>query len=102
MAVPSCSCTEKVAGSVLMQQKKTLTIVVNFNVMNVGGCCELKSNAGSENAWVWMAFDSSDGGVQQEWFALTLASKELAVQFSDAFELAKQIRRQWDTATDHG
>ena len=44
------------------------------DVVNVGGRCELKSDAGCVNARVWMAFGRSDGVPQHEWFSWLCSS----------------------------
>ena len=77
----------------MLRQEKTMKIVGNFYVVDVASYCELKPNAGSEKSWVWLASDCSDGEPKAEQLALKFATKELAVEFKDAFEEAKVLNK---------
>ena len=65
-----------------------MKIVANFYVV-AAPYCELNPNAGSDKTWVWLACDYSDGEPKTQRFALKFASKEVAVQFKEAFGHAK-------------
>ena len=59
--------------------------------------CQLVPNA-DLNAGCWQAIDCSEGEPKAVQMALTSVSKELALKFKDAFDMARLISR----ATDHG
>ena len=73
-----------------MQKKSTAETIAYFHVLSVPEHHELTSNAGNDRTWVWIAFDLSDGQPKAEWVALIHVLHELAVQFKDAFDMAKR------------
>ena len=56
-----------------------------------------------EHAWLWLAFDCSDGEPQERKLALSFASTELSMEFKDVFEcvaalgheLQRSILEKW-------
>jgi len=78
---------DRTAGRVrfLMRQEKTGKLVANHYCD-----CDLKPNKDSEKIWVWTAQDCSDGDPAVEQLALKFASAELAGQFREAWDAARQ------------
>ena len=64
-----------------------------------GPYCELKPNAGRDNTWVWKI--PGTGG-DPEYFALKVASKELALKFKGIFEGARMLNDAATAATGIG
>eukprot|EP00435_Cladocopium_sp_Y103_P066081 s648_g28.t1 len=73
----------------MMRQEKTGKIVANHYPYDYPPYCELKLNTGSDKCWVWTTMDYSEDEVQVEQFALRFKEVDLAQQFFDAFNNAK-------------
>lgn len=78
---------DPVSGRVrfLLRQEKTGKLVANHYCD-----CDLKPNKDSEKIWVWTAQDVADGDPAVEQLALKFASAELAGQFREAWDAARQ------------
>lgn len=70
----------------LMRQEKTMKCIANHVADHR---IELARNAGSDRAWMWRAFDFSDGEeLVETLFSLKFRDSELADAFQDAFQKA--------------
>jgi len=67
---------------VLMRRDKTFKICANHYISKD---MELKTNCGSDRAWVWTALDFADEEVKTETLAIRFANAENAKKFKDAF-----------------
>eukprot|EP00742_Colponemidia_sp_Colp-10_P000501 GILJ01000547.1.p1 GENE.GILJ01000547.1~~GILJ01000547.1.p1 ORF type:complete len:249 (-),score=61.69 GILJ01000547.1:62-760(-) len=74
---------------VLMRQEKTLKIVANHVVSDVGKMCVLEPNAGSDRSWMWMASDFADGVAKTEQFAARFSNSEQANKFKTNFNAVR-------------
>ena len=63
-----------------------MKIVCVFKVVVDSEYCNFLEYADTENAWLRLALDCSDGEPQVQKLALRCASTELAVEFKDVFE----------------
>ena len=77
----------------MLQEEETMKVLSNFVVQGPDPYCELKPNAGRDNTWVWKI---PGAGGDPEYFALKVASKELALKFKGIFEGARMLN---DAAT---
>ena len=76
----------------MMRDENTgMRVVGNIHVECVVGCCELQQNTGSDQMWVWLATDCSNGKEETERLALVFASRELALKFKKMFDEAKEL-----------
>lgn len=73
--------------SFVMRQALTFKLVASFSVDSF---CTLVPHSGSDRAWVWMAYDTSDGEPTTHRFAMRLGSAEEARTFKDAFDEARE------------
>uniref|UniRef100_A0A0K8SP24 Ran-specific GTPase-activating protein n=1 Tax=Lygus hesperus TaxID=30085 RepID=A0A0K8SP24_LYGHE len=77
------------AVRVVMRRDKTLKLCANHYVTTD---MELKSNCGSDRAWVWSTqADVSDGEPHPEVLAIRFQNADAAKRFKDKFEEAKSI-----------
>ena len=77
-----------------MRQDKTKKPVANF-LLSESPLCELKPQAGSPAAWVWIAMDNSDGETEKEQFACKFgkAGVEAQNEFKAHFEAARTFNK---------
>jgi len=73
----------------LLRQERTMKISANFFIIDQLPYCDLRPNTGSSKCWVWTAQDCSDGEIVVEQFALKFGTPELASQFEEEFNKAK-------------
>jgi len=66
-----------------------MKISANFFIIDQLPYCDLRPNTGSSKCWVWTAQDCSDGEIVVEQFALKFGTPELASQFEEEFNKAK-------------
>lgn len=71
----------------LMRQEKTLKLLVNHFV---DPRITLTPNVSNEKSWVWVAFDFSEGKLEETTFAIRVSTPEIAKEFKAAFESAQQ------------
>jgi Ran-binding protein 1 len=71
----------------LMRQEKTMKIIINHVI---DPRIVLEPNNGSDKAWVWSAFDFSDGELVEQVFALKFGNSEKAGQFKTEFEASQK------------
>lgn len=79
----------------MLRQERTHKVVGNHYVIQHPTYCDLRSNAGSDKCWVWVAQDCSDdecGKVEQ--LALKFGTAQLAEAFREAFGRAKELNSQ--------
>ena len=77
-----------------MQEQQTMKIVSNFFVNpNPPRCTQRSFNR--DNSWVWAALDCSSGWPCERHRLLRVASQELALEFKDAFQVAKEVNAYW-------
>jgi len=77
---------------ILMRRDKTLKICANHSVLPQ---LELKTNCGSDRAWVWSTpADFADEEPKPELLAIRFANAENAQKFHEVFEQAKKIMSQ--------
>eukprot|EP00953_Heterococcus_sp_UTEX-ZZ885_P029818 15800-Heterococcus_DN1.PRE.1 len=77
---------------VLMRQEKTMKVIANHVV---DPRITLVPNAGSDRAWVWTAFDYTDGALAETVFAIRFGNPENAAEFKEKFEEMKvEMARQ--------
>jgi Ran-binding protein 1 len=84
----------KVLGTcrILMRRDKTLKICANHSVLPQ---LELKTNCGSDRAWVWSTpADFADEEPKPELLAIRFANAENAQKFHEVFEQAKKVMTQ--------
>ncbi|CAK9066221.1 unnamed protein product [Durusdinium trenchii] len=74
----------------MMRQEKTGKIVANHYIYAFPPYCDLKPNQGSDKCWVWTTMDYSEDEAQVEQFALKFKEVELAQQFQEVFNNAKE------------
>ncbi|KAL9981798.1 hypothetical protein ACROYT_G010550 [Oculina patagonica] len=73
---------DKGTHRILMRRDKTFKICANHYITKD---MELKTNCGSDRAWVWTALDFADEEVKTETLAIRFANAENAKKFKDAF-----------------
>lgn len=73
----------------LLRQEKSGKVVSNHFILDHAVYCDLRSNAGSNKCWCWVAQDWADNEKQTEKFALKFGTEELAAAFQEAFADAK-------------
>merc|ERR1719203_179686 len=66
----------------LMRQEKTMKVIANHAV---DPRIKLEPNAGSDQSWVWSAFDFANGELVETVFALRFADSEIAGSFKESF-----------------
>ncbi|XP_008334788.1 ran-specific GTPase-activating protein isoform X2 [Cynoglossus semilaevis] len=91
---------EKGTIRLLMRRDKTLKICANHHIVPT---MELKSNAGSDRAWVWNTLaDYADESPKPELLAIRFLNAENAQKFKAKFDECKEeVRKQkGDTATN--
>jgi Ran-binding protein 1 len=94
---------------VLMRQEKTMKVHTDDIRLTLCYCClvqvianhvvdpriTLVPNAGSDRAWVWTAFDYTDGALAETVFAIRFGNPENAAEFKEKFEEMKvEMARQ--------
>eukprot|EP01039_Chlorochromonas_danica_P010016 gene10016-11076_t len=67
---------------VLMRQEKTMKVIINHFL---DPRIVLRPNVSSDKSWVWVAFDYSEGKLEETTFALRFASVEIAQEFNKEF-----------------
>ena len=67
-----------------MREENTTLLIANF-VVDASCCSNLWQNPGRVLNWLWSAHDFASGSRSHMHFALSIPSKELALEFSDAF-----------------
>mmetsp|Transcript_23089 Transcript_23089/g.17507 ORF Transcript_23089/g.17507 Transcript_23089/m.17507 type:complete len:221 (-) Transcript_23089:105-767(-) len=67
---------------VLMRQEKTLKLISNHFL---DPRISLVPNVGNEKSWVWVAFDFSEGKLEETTFAIRFSTPEIAQEFKAAF-----------------
>lgn len=72
---------------VLMRQEKTLKLLVNHFL---DPRIVLTPNVGNEKSWVWVAFDFSEGKLEETTFALRFGTVDFAKEFKAAFEAGQE------------
>ena len=73
----------------------TMQIVGKFYIVFGVPFCQLTPTSGSEQCWMWLAFDYSDGDtVEVEWLALKFACREMAGKFKDVLEEREVLHSQ--------
>ena len=75
---------------VLMRQEKTMKIICNHVI---DPRIELQPQMSSEKAWMWSAFDFSDGELVETIFALRFGKPEFAEEFKKKFEECQEIMK---------
>lgn len=86
---------------VLMRQEKTMKIICNHVI---DPRLELKAQMSSDKAWMWSAFDFSDGELVETIFALRFPNSDIANDFKAKFEdcqkKMKEVLDAEDVKTD--
>jgi Ran-binding protein 1 len=72
---------------VLMRQEKTLKLIINHFL---DPRIVLTANVGNEKSWVWVAFDFSEGKLEETTFALRFSTPEIAQEFKAAFQAGQE------------
>ncbi|XP_020614416.1 ran-specific GTPase-activating protein-like [Orbicella faveolata] len=83
---------DKGTHRILMRRDKTFKICANHYITKG---MELKTNCGSDRAWVWTALDFADEEMKTETLAIRFANAENAKKFKDTF-----IKCQGELPTD--
>ena len=73
-----------------MRQEKTMKIICNHVI---DPRIELQPQMSSEKAWMWSAFDFSDGELVETIFALRFGKPEFAEEFKKKFEECQEIMK---------
>lgn len=71
----------------LMRQEKTLKLIINHFL---DPRIVLTPNVGNEKSWVWVAFDFSEGKLEETTFALRFSTVDFAKEFKAAFEAGQE------------
>ena len=82
-----------------MPPPRLVQIIVN-HLVNAES--ELAPNAGSDRAWVWSAYDFSEGEVEEACFAIRFANSENAQKFKDAYESSQAEMKKLMEGADSG
>jgi len=75
----------------VIRDENTLKVIGNHYIVSKAPYCELRSEAGNGNGWVWSALDYSEGRPRLEQLALKFESRQLASEFRAIFDKTKEM-----------
>ena len=73
-----------------MRQEKTMKIICNHIIDHR---LEMQPQMSSDKAWMWSAFDFSDGELVETIFAIRFGTPEVAADFKKKFEECQAIMK---------
>ena len=74
-----------------MRQEKTMKIICNHII---DPRLEMQPQMSSDKAWMWSAFDFSDGELVETIFAIRFGTPEVAADFKKKFEECQAIMKE--------